>query len=125
MAKVLLSIDDDDLTLALVRTALEITENWTILTANSAHDGLLKAETHRLDAILLDMVMPYTDGMATLQSLRLNPITQHIPVVFLTLYPETIAPLQQTKLGVHGIITKPIDPITLANQISHTLDWHR
>ena len=42
------------------------------------------AATEQPDAILLDVMIPDFDGIATLEQLKANSVTQLIPVIFLT-----------------------------------------
>lgn len=121
--RVLLSIDDDETLSFIIQTTLKLTVGWTVITANSGHDGLRKAVTQPLDAILLDVEMPELDGVETLYALRMNPATLYIPVVFLTGSHERITSLSQRHLGINGIIDKPFDPMLLASQIAIILGW--
>ena len=123
--KVLLSIDDDKTVLAIIQMTLQITAGWTVITANSGHDGLHKAEAQPLDAILLDVEMPKLDGIETLYALRMNPVTLNIPVIFLTSALERISPLRQTELNISGVIAKPFDSSMLAKQITTVLGWSK
>ncbi len=123
--KVLLSIDDDKTVLAIIQMTLQITAGWTVITANSGHDGLHKAEVQPLDAILLDVEMPKLDGIETLYALRMNPVTLNIPVIFLTSALERISPLRQTELNISGVIAKPFDSSMLAKQITTVLGWSK
>ncbi len=121
--KVLLSIDDDEMVLEIIKTTLQITAGWTVITAKSGQDGLHKAITQPLDAILLDMDMPNFNGIETLHTLRINPVTLHIPVIFLTSSCERITTLSPPQLGFSGVINKPFDPRMLANKITTVLGW--
>src|ERR1700677_1378934 len=57
---------------------------WEVLSAESGREGVALAARDRPDAILLDVIMPEPDGLATLLELRERSETRHIPVVFLT-----------------------------------------
>ena len=120
--KILLSIDDDNSTSQVIQMTLEMMAGWTVLIANSGVEGVAMAETQQPDAILLDVEMPVMDGLETLHRLQANSITQHIPVILLTCWPELVNQRQMGELGVKGVITKPFDPLTLANRVEYTLD---
>ena len=51
--------------------------------------GIETAERELPDAILLDVMMPEMDGIATFKALQANPITAKIPVIFLTAKAQT------------------------------------
>lgn len=117
----ILVIDDEEDIRGLIQTCLELTGGWQVLAAFSGTEGLTKAEVEQPDAILLDMMMPEMDGLATLQKLRSNPLTKHIAIILLTAKGRTIEPSQLAQLDVRGIISKPFKPLELANQIKTLL----
>jgi CheY-like chemotaxis protein len=120
--KRLLVIDDEAHIREVIQTSLEIYADWEILPISSAQQGLIQAEREQPDAIILDVTMPVTDGFTFLQQLRTNPATQSIPVVLLTAEPYWDNSLLTT-LGVAAVLTKPFNPLTLANEITVALGW--
>jgi two-component system, OmpR family, response regulator len=66
------------------------------------------------DIILLDVMMPGMDGPTTLARLRERAELAAVPVVFITARSQTREVEQFKALGAAGIITKPFDPMTLA-----------
>jgi CheY-like chemotaxis protein len=121
MSKCILIIDDEEGILGLVRDILEAPGGWRVLTARSGKEGLACAGAERPDAILLDWMMPDPDGPATLKQLRANPATRSIPVILLTAKVQSADRNQFTSLEVQGVISKPFDPLRLAEQISMAL----
>lgn len=121
--KRILYVDDAVHVQLVVQACLENLGGWEIILADSAETGLQLAETCKPDAILLDGMMPGTDGVAFLRLLRANPTIQEIPVVFLTAKADLIEPEQYLPLGVKGAIAKPFDPLTLASHIAQVLGW--
>lgn len=96
---------------------------WELLAAQSSDEGLAIVASEPLDAILLDVMMPGRDGVATLKLLRESPATRDIPVIFMTAKAQSADRRRFYALGAQGVITKPFDPITLADQISGFLAW--
>ena len=123
-AKILLSIDDEESITKVIQIALEMIAGWKVLMANSGEEGVAMAETHQPNAILLDIEMPLMDGLETLQRLQANHTTQHIPVIFLTSWPDFINQRQLLDLGVKAVIAKPFDPLILSNQVECVLDGY-
>lgn len=121
--RTLLVIDDEAHLRELLQACLEDLAGWTALTAASGEEGLQLLQTHSVNAILLDVSMPGTDGIAVWEQLRANPATQSIPVILLTakVLPSDRARFGQ--MGVAGVISKPIEPLTLTTEISETLGW--
>ncbi|OKH34326.1 two-component system response regulator [Calothrix sp. HK-06] len=120
-AKQILVIDDDSDIRKLIQTCLEIMGGWQVLTAKSGNEGLLLAQTAQPDAILLDVMMPDMDGTATVQKLKANPITKHIPVILLTARERTANKALFAELGIKGIISKPFNSHKLAAQVEAAL----
>jgi CheY-like chemotaxis protein len=119
----ILVIDDEDLIRELVQACLEDLGGWETLAAASGEDGLQLAQTKPFDAILLDMSMPGMDGFEVYERLQSNPKTQGIPVILLT---AKVLPSDRDrfdKMGVSGVISKPIEPITLTTEIAEILGW--
>lgn len=119
----ILIIDDEERIRELVQACLEDLGGWRTISAPSAREGLLKAETPSLDAILLDVSMPDMDGFLCFQKLQENPVTRSIPVVLLTAKVLSDDRVQFSQMGVAGMITKPFNPVTLCEQISEILGW--
>lgn len=118
----ILVIDDEERIQEVIQISLEILNGWEIFTASSGSEGLLKAQNHQPDAILLDVSMPEMDGFATLEKLRSNSTTQAIPVIFLTAKVQLADRQRFAELGLAGVITKPFDPLTLAAQVTAALE---
>jgi CheY-like chemotaxis protein len=123
MSKTLLLIDDDDDIREVAQLSLELGAGWTVLAACSGPEGVKLASEQKPDAILLDVMMPVMDGPATLEQLRANDATRDIPVVFLT---AKVRPAERDRLAglsVTGVMPKPFDPMTLADQLRAMLGW--
>jgi CheY-like chemotaxis protein len=122
-SKRILLIDDEPDVQRVVQTCLEKLAQWTVITATSAEEGLLKAIAEQPDVILLDIMMPEMDGYMFLDALWAKPEMQFIPVVFLTAQAGLLEPHHYETLGVKGIIAKPFDPLTLHRAIASALNW--
>ncbi|NES24331.1 MAG: response regulator [Symploca sp. SIO3E6] len=121
--KHILIIDDEEDIQEVAQLALELVGGWQVSTANSATEGLLLAEAQQPDAILLDVMMPDIDGIATFEKLQANPATKQIPVILLTAKVQSHDQRRFAQLGVIGVIAKPFKSMHLANQVSELLGW--
>ena len=117
MARFVLVIDDDPSILYIAQLGLKQNTGWKVLTANSGQEGLAIAEAEQPDVILLDMMMPIMDGLSTLRQVKANPKTRHIPVIFLTAKAQSADRNNFYAQGAQGLIPKPFDPTTLADQV--------
>jgi CheY-like chemotaxis protein len=119
----ILVVDDEDLIRELVQACLEDLAGWETMTAASGAECLQIAQTKHFDAILLDMSMPGMDGYEVYERLQSNPMTRSIPVILLT---AKVLPSDRDrfeKMGVAGVIAKPIEPTTLTEAIAEILGW--
>lgn len=102
-----LSIDDDQLVQTIVHKALGA--EYNILTANTAIEGIQKAESESPDIILLDIEMPGIDGYETCQRLKNDPATQDIPIMFLSGRSDLQSRLSGYNLGATDFLIKPFE----------------
>jgi len=122
--KRVLIIDDEDDIREVAQTSLEIMGGWDVFTAASSQEGITMAEAEQPDAILLDVMLPDVDGPATFQKLQANPITAQIPVILLTAKAQASDQRYFADLGVMAVLTKPFDPVTLADRVAEALAWN-
>jgi CheY-like chemotaxis protein len=114
-----LLIDDEDDIREIAQLSLEMVAHWDVVTASSGAEGLERAAQEQPDAILLDVMMPDLDGVATLGRLQADPVTSHIPVIFLTAKVQA----DLAELGAVSVIPKPFDPMRLSSQVASSLGW--
>jgi CheY-like chemotaxis protein len=119
----ILIVDDEDDIREVAAMSLEMSAGWEVVGASSGVEGLAKARTEKPDAILLDVMMPAMDGPATLQKLRADPEIAALPVVFLTDKLQATDRRRLAELGAAGVLAKPFDPMTLADQVKEALGW--
>lgn len=119
--KVLL-VDDDQNIRFVAQMSLEGLTSWHIMLAESGQDALVKASTETPDLILLDMMMPGMDGPTTFEKLRQQKELSQVPIIFMTAKVQPHEVASYLKLGALGVITKPFDPMKLAEEICHIVD---
>lgn len=110
-----LLIEDDPDTQLIVKAVLEDINNLDVITCGSGQEGLRRVHDFKPDLLLLDMRLPDIHGMDALRSLRAQPETATVPVIFMTAHPPK--PDEYRDLGVLHVITKPFDPIVLSMAI--------
>ncbi len=121
--KRVLIIDDEESIQTVVQFGLKIAAGWEVLVASSGREGIARAQADRPDMILLDVMMPEMDGLATFQSLCQNAKTRSIPVILLTAKAQASEKRIFDTVGVNGVITKPFNSLDLAEQICKILNW--
>jgi CheY-like chemotaxis protein len=85
--------------------------------AADGEEALQKARDLKPALILLDVVMPKTDGFATCRNLKKDPATAGIPVVFVTQKSSDTDRFWGEKQGASAHIAKPFSPEEMAGVI--------
>ncbi len=116
-------IDDDEFVREVAQTTLEVVGGWDVISAANGDEGLYRAIHEAPDAIVLDVMMPGSDGPEVLAQLRANPATAPIPVVFMTAKAFASEIERLERLGAAGVITKPFDPMALPARLAALLGW--
>lgn len=119
----ILIIDDEDDIREVAALSLESVAGWSVLTACSGAEGIRAAHVEQPDAILMDVMMPSMDGPTTFREMQRLPEIANIPVVLLTAKVQGVDQRRFAGLGVAGVLFKPFDPLTLAEQMATTLGW--
>ena len=116
----ILIIDDSPDSLTLMSGLL--TDSYRVKVATHGNTGLKVASSAQPpDLILLDIVMPDMDGYEVCRQLKANPVTQRIPVIFLTAKSDTEDEQKGLALGAVDYITKPISPAILLARVATQL----
>lgn len=121
--KRILVVDDEESIQTVVRFGMQMIADWEVLVASSGMQCMKIAGDEKPDAILLDVMMPDMDGIATFKVLQADPHTAQIPVIFLTAKVQTSERRQFNDLRISGVITKPFNSLDLPDLITKILDW--
>jgi len=117
-----LLIVEDDVHMAYLLGYLAERERFTVETIA---DGRKAAE--RIDAgpavdlVLLDVMLPYTDGFELLARMRANPVWKDVPVIILTSKTREHDAVRALSLGADDYLTKPFSPPELVARIRRRL----
>jgi len=113
-----LVVDDEPNNLELMMRILG--NDYRLAFATSGVDALEVVQKLNPDIILLDIMMPETDGYEVRRRLKSNEATQDIPVIFVTAKGETDDETKGLELGAVDYITKPVSqPIVKARIKNH------
>ncbi len=105
MRKVALIEDDADL-YSLVKYNLE-KEGFSVVGAQTGRGVLDLCRRERPDLLLLDIMLPDSDGLDICKSIRQHPELAHIPVIFLTARASETDRIVGLELGANDYIVKP------------------
>ncbi len=104
----ILVIDDEPASLKVLLTVL--TENgYVVHPANEGELGLQFARHTPPDLVLVDVRMPGIDGYGVCQSLKSDPATRAIPVIFVSSIGHAIDKVRAFRSGAVDYVAKPID----------------
>jgi len=102
-----------------IKMAVEILKDqFTVNVATSASKGLEIIENGNIpDIILLDVIMPDTDGFQMCKMLKDDKNLEHIPVIFLTILENEKDIVHGLELGAVDYVTKPFEPAVLKARV--------
>jgi CheY-like chemotaxis protein len=104
--KKVLIVDDEPAVRQLVRRILG--KEYAVLEAQDGAEALNMARSHKLDIILMDMMMPKVDGLTACYVIKTDQATKEIPVVMITAVGYDLnKKLSQDIMGADGYLTKP------------------
>ncbi|MBF0588232.1 MAG: two-component system response regulator [Magnetococcales bacterium] len=115
MKPIILAVDDTPANIDVVKGVLS--HNYVVQAAVNGKMALKIIERKRPDLILLDIMMPEMDGYEVCQTIKGNPDTAEIPVIFLTAKAEVADETKGLAVGAVDYITKPISPPILIERV--------
>ena len=117
-ALLVLHVDDEADIREVTSLSLSLDPDIEVQSAASGQEALeVLTAGLRPDVILLDVMMPMMDGPGTLRQLREIPGCETTPVVFMTARTRNEERDAYRALGAVAVVTKPFDPMSLAQQI--------
>lgn len=116
----ILIIDD---TIANIQILNEIFhKEYQIFFATSGRAGVEVAQREIPDIILLDVMMPEMDGYETCAILKSDPLTESIPVIFVTAMGDEDDETKGLEAGAIDYLTKPISPPIVKARVKNHLE---
>jgi CheY-like chemotaxis protein len=104
--KVILVVDDEIEFLKMIRMRLEAI-GYEVITANDGKEALDKVKKHKLDAVLLDILMPGMNGLEVLKKIRQD--NGNLPVFIITAFSTEERFELANKINASGFIVKTSD----------------
>jgi CheY-like chemotaxis protein len=112
----ILYVDDEPDLREIAMLALSLDPGLEVRTAAGGAEAIATVADWMPDLVLLDVMMPGMDGPSTLARMRENPRTAGLPVVFITARAQPRDLQLFATLDARGVIAKPFDPMSLAQQ---------
>jgi CheY-like chemotaxis protein len=117
-----LCVDDDPDIRTLIEIGLTAAGGFELKLCGSGRAALAAIDSFRPDLALLDVVMPDMDGPALMQAIARRANGRRCKVAFLTAAARPSDSSQLAGLGAVAVITKPFDPMSLADTLRRALD---
>jgi len=115
-----LVVEDESDIRELVRYHLE-QEGYTVREAATGEEALSQVGDLGPDLVILDLMLPGTDGMAVCKRLRSNPVTASVPVIMLTARAAEVDRVLGLEMGADDYVTKPFSPRELVARVKAIL----
>ncbi len=117
----ILIVDNDRDSTHLVKILLEKTGWYSVLEENDATRAHLSAQNFRPDLILLDVMMPETDGGEVAAQIEADPDLQRTPIIFLTALVTKAEASAGLRIQGHRFLAKPVNIPELITGIEENL----
>ncbi|MDB5056439.1 MAG: sensor hybrid histidine kinase [Bacilli bacterium] len=107
--KLILIVDDDIRNVFALTNVIE-SYGLTVLYAENGRDAIEMLAKHaKIDAVLMDIMMPEMDGYETMRQIRKNPKYQDLPIIAVTAKAMKDDKDKCIQAGASDYITKPVD----------------
>jgi DNA-binding response OmpR family regulator len=119
MTKILV-VDDEEHIRQLVTMYLT-KEGFQVETAADGRAALQRIHAVKPDLVVLDLMLPETDGWSVCKELRRSPLTESLPIIMLTARDDLIDRVLGLELGADDYLTKPFNPRELVARVRAVL----
>ena len=121
MSKILI-VEDEEAIADLERDYLELS-GFTVEVANDGDTGLQKALNEDYDLLILDLMLPGTDGFDICRQVR---DVKNTPIVMVSAKKDDIDKIRGLGLGADDYMTKPFSPSELVARVkAHLAQYER
>ena len=120
MSKILL-VEDDEMNRDMLSRRLE-RRGYQVIIAVNGHEGVVLAQSHVPDLILMDMSLPVLDGWEATRQLKATQETRAIPIIALTAHAMSGDREQALEAGCDDYDSKPVEFARLLGKIQVLLN---
>jgi len=113
----ILLVDDNTTNLQVLHQTLD-GRGYKLLAAKNGETALTIARRAKPSLILLDIMMPGIDGYEVCQTLKGNPETEEIPIIFLSALGDTKDKVKGFELGAVDYVSKPFQAEEVIARVS-------
>jgi diguanylate cyclase (GGDEF)-like protein len=121
----ILCVDDVENNLFVIKNILENVNSYTLFTALSGQEAFDIILKHRVDLIMLDIMMPEMDGFEVARLLKQNSMTKDIPIIFVTAKTDEQSLKEAFDRGGIDYIVKPYRDYELLARVKMHLELYQ
>ena len=118
-ASIIIAEDDDEIREYLTQ---ELSEDYDIHSCTNGREALAEVYRTHPDIVISDVMMPEMDGNTLCTQLKLNPQTNHLPVILLTAKNRDEDKLEGLETGADAYIVKPFNMDILRRTIANLIN---
>lgn len=118
--KKILAVDDTEIILELLKLHLD-KEGYDVQTCNNPEEAMQLITDEPFDLILLDIMMPGTNGLDVLKFIKLQNKNRFTPVVMLTARDDMNSIRDCLTNGALEYMTKPFNIVSVKKRIAQLL----
>ena len=118
MAITKILIVDDSPTERLYLTDILVKNGFTVSTADNADGVLERIRAERPDLVLMDVVMPGTNGFQVTRAIAKDPQLAGLPVIICSSKNQETDRIWGMRQGARDYLVKPVDPSQLLASIA-------
>jgi CheY-like chemotaxis protein len=98
-------------------------DGYEVAVANDGQEALEKLEHFLPHVIISDIVMPRVDGLEMFRQVKASQRTSGIPFLFISGFQDNTVLDKARKIGVFGILQKPIDIDQIERRLRELTKW--
>lgn len=112
-----LLVVEDDAAIREMLTTYLLSKNYEVMSAENGNQALDILHKNTIDLLLLDWMLPDTEGVTLIPKVRDMPVHKELPVLMLTAKTEESDKVQGLDMGADDYMTKPVSLKELAARI--------
>ncbi|MCA0354616.1 MAG: response regulator [Chloroflexi bacterium] len=120
----ILVVDDSEDNRYLLQRQL-LRRNYGVVLAENGQQALDYVQSHTIDLMLLDIMMPVMNGFEVLQNLKQNEQLRHIPVIIVSAADDMENVVKGIQMGAEDYLAKPFNTTLLRARIEASLEKKR
>jgi two-component system response regulator VanR len=117
----ILLVDDEKEIVDLLEIYLK-NEGFTLLKASNGVEALELLNTHHIDLIILDVMMPHMDGLEACMKIREE---KHMPIIMLSAKSQEMEKITGLSIGADDYVAKPFSPLEIMARVKSQLRRYR